>query len=336
MQPLSSASTFATSNPDELEDRLTTVFGVAGLELSDPANLNFRNNVVHLHDLALTYWTFGTPVRLKFRENPVAALGLRVRGNGATRAGVRTIAISSGIPVLVSAGQPAVFQYDADLEKRVVLVKPEALTRKLSILLGAPVSRNLEFEATEFISEEMLKGLLGLVEALESCFDDRRRLLAPLAVRQLEKTMIAQLVMTARHQFTDQLRRPPAETSPQHVKRAEEFIEANWDRPITMEALAEVTGVSARTLFRTFEKLRGYSPMAFVKKVRLDRARATLSKPNASTTVTGVAFAHGFLNPGRFAHDYWAMFGELPSETLNRVCRADIKATPDPNLGFAP
>ena len=92
--------------------------------------------------------------------------------------------------------------------------------------------------------------------------------------------MIIQFLMTVRHQVVDQLHRTPSETSPEHVKRAEEFIEANWDQPITMESLTQVTGVSARTLFRTFEKLRGYSPMAFAKKVRIDRARAILSKPN--------------------------------------------------------
>ncbi len=141
--------------------------------------------------------------------------------------------------------------------------------------------------------------------------------------------MIIQLLTTARHQFTGQLHRTPAETSPEHVKQAEEFIEANWNQPITMESLTQVTGVSARTLFRTFEKLRGYSPMAFVKKVRLDHAHTALSKPNASTTVTGEAFAHGFLNPGCFAHDYWTIFGELPSETLNRIHRTDIESILD-------
>ena len=32
--------------------------------------------------------------------------------------------------------------------------------------------------------------------------------------------------------------------------------------------------------------------------------------------VKSVALAHGFWQLGNFAHDYRAMFGELPSETL--------------------
>jgi AraC-like DNA-binding protein len=328
MQPFSTqftCATFTTSDAGQLEHRLKAQFDVAEFDLPDPAGLRFSSNMACLHDLSLSHWTFGTQVLIKFRETPFAALGLPLKGHGVTSNGTRTVPINAGTPVTVSAGQAATFQYDADLQKRVLLIKPEALKRKLSVLLGATVSRGIEFDPTEFVSREMLAGLLGLIESLAACFDDRHSYLTPLAIRQFEKAVIIQLLLTTRHQFTHQLHRTPAETSPEHVKRAEEFIEANWNQPITMESLTQVTGVSARTLFRTFEKLRGYSPMAFVKKVRLDRAHAALSKPNDLTTVTGVALAHGFLNPGRFAHDYWTMFGELPSETLNRVYRTDIK-----------
>lgn len=324
MSSLSPAAAFRTSDIDELEHRLTTEFGVTRFDLPDRAALEFRNNVVHLHDLALSVWAFGTSARIDFAESPVAALGLPVRGYGATSSGSRTVPVSVGSPILVSAGRAAGFQYGADLEKLVICVRPEALKRKLSVLLGAPVSRDIEFELSDFVSREMLSGLLGLIDALVRQFDDRRCLLAPLAIRQIEKAIVAQLLLTAHHQYSNQLQRTPPETSPDHVRRAEEFIVANWDQPITMEALAEVTGVSARTLFRTFEKLRGYSPMGFARKIKLERAYTLLSRPNDTTSVTGVALACGFSNLGRFANDYWKMFDELPSETLRRSCQGGL------------
>lgn len=321
IKPLSSASAFRTSNIDEFEHRLTTVFGVTGFQLPNPAALQFRNNVVDLQDLSLSFWTFGTSIRINFAEKAIPALGLPIQGHGATTSGKRTAPVSAGRPALVSASRPAILQYDAELEKLVVRIKPEALNRKLSVLLGAPISREIEFKLTEFTSEDMLSGLLGLIDLLVRRFDDRRCLLAPFAVRQIEKAIVTQLLLTARHQFSDQLHRTPMETSSDHVKRVEEFIEANWDQPITMEALTEVTGVSARTLFRTFEKNKGYSPMIFAKKTRLERARALLNQSNDSTSVTAVALACGFSNLGRFANDYWKMFGELPSETLRQSCQ---------------
>ncbi|MFT4159157.1 helix-turn-helix transcriptional regulator, partial [Shinella sp.] len=91
--------------------------------------------------------------------------------------------------------------------------------------------------------------------------------------------------------------------------------------PITIESLIEVSGVSARTLFRSFKRIRGYPPMFFVKKIRLERARALLGDRNAVTSVTGVALKCGFANLGQFARDYRETFGELPSETLKRSSR---------------
>ena len=156
MQPLSSASAFQTSDIDEFEHRLTTLFDVTGFQLVDPTALKFRNGVVELQDLTLSFWTFGTPIQIDFAEKAVPALGLPIRGGGATTSGKRTVAVGVGTPALVSAGRRAVLQYDAELEKLVVRIKPEALKRKLSVLLGAPISREIEFELTGFTSREML------------------------------------------------------------------------------------------------------------------------------------------------------------------------------------
>lgn len=106
------------------------------------------------------------------------------------------------------------------------------------------------------------------------------------------------------------------------IRRVQEYVEANCDQPILIESLTKVTGVSARTLFRTFQEAVGCSPMAFVKNARLERARATLIRPGVSTSVSGVALACGFSNLGHFANDYRCTFGELPSETLKRSRRA--------------
>lgn len=318
MQPLSPSSGFCTSDIDELGRRLTTIFGATSFELANPTDLRFRNNVVHLHDLALSSWTFGTPVQISFAEMSVAALVLPIRGRGATTSGRRTVPVSAGSPALVSAGRPAAFRYDAGLEKLVVCIRREALKRELSMLLGAPISREIEFELTGFTSGEMLSGLLGLIDTLVRQFDDRRSLLAPLAIRQIERAIIVQILLTVRHQFSDQLHRTPPETSSGYIKRAEEFIEANWNQLITVGRLTEVTGVSARTLFRIFGKHRGYSPMTFARKIKLERAHTLLDQADDNTSVTGVAFTCGFSNLGRFANDYWKMFGELPSETLRQ------------------
>lgn len=134
--------------------------------------------------------------------------------------------------------------------------------------------------------------------------------------KQLAQTLRAPL-QPADHD--DPLRRRPAAIAPWQVRRAEKYIEANWHRPIDAQDLAAATGASERSLFRAFRQARGYSPMEFVKRLRLRQAQRMLKFPEAATTVTTVALACGFGDLGRFSRDYRASFGELPSRALARA-----------------
>ena len=133
---------------------------------------------------------------------------------------------------------------------------------------------------------------------------------------ELEQTLMVYFLIANRHNYSHLLYGDPVAPAPWQVRRAEEFIEANWNQPITIEALASVTGASVRSIFKAFRESRGYSPMTFLKKIRLERARDMLRTGDAQTSVTGVALACGFHNLGHFARDYRDCFGELPSETL--------------------
>ena len=62
--------------------------------------------------------------------------------------------------------------------------------------------------------------------------------------------------------------------------------------------------------------------MAFVKDVRLRRAREMLNDAEPGATVTAVAYRCGYQNHGYFAREYRARFGESPSTTLARSRRA--------------
>jgi len=127
--------------------------------------------------------------------------------------------------------------------------------------------------------------------------------------------------MSCRNNFSEVLEQEAPSAAAQQVRRAEEYIEAHWNEPITVERLAALTNVSVRSLYLAFERGRGYSPKAFVKMVRLRKARDTL-RDAAADTVTATALAHGFHNLGHFARDYRLMFGETPSQTLARARRA--------------
>jgi AraC-like DNA-binding protein len=115
------------------------------------------------------------------------------------------------------------------------------------------------------------------------------------------------------------LQRPASRAAPYYVKRAEEFAQLHAHRPIRLDDLVAVSGVSARALFAGFRRFRGMGPMAYLKGIRLDRVRESLAAADGANTVSAAARAVGFTHMGNFAKDYRRRFGETPSQTLRRT-----------------
>jgi transcriptional regulator GlxA family with amidase domain len=77
--------------------------------------------------------------------------------------------------------------------------------------------------------------------------------------------------------------------------------------------------MSVRGLHAAFQRELGVSPMAHLRRLRLDHARAELLHGSARTMqISDVAMRWGLFHPSRFARQYQDRFGELPSETLRR------------------
>lgn len=316
--PLFRYPVIRTSRVEELEHEIVDIYGASSFDVEDPTGLDVRGNFVRLRDTCLGFGAIGGVAKIHFPESDFARLQFPLRGQGATRCGNRTVEVNANRPSLTSAGRPTVLHYGADFEHLFLRVKSESMERKLSVLLGMPLRNNIEFELSDFSSQARLAGMRRLIDLIVAQLGDEESVLVPAAVAELEQAMIVQLLFAGRHNYGDLLEQTPREAAPTHVRRVEAYIEANWNGPIMIESLAEVCGVSARTLFRTFEKARGCSPMTFVKKVRLEHARRMLSTPDETTSVSQIALACGFSNLGHFASAYRSTFGELPSQTLSR------------------
>jgi AraC-like DNA-binding protein len=105
------------------------------------------------------------------------------------------------------------------------------------------------------------------------------------------------------------------------VESARQYIDAHASEPIRFGDLADRFDVGLRALQVGFKKQLGCTLTEYLFRRRLDLARARLSAPTATMTVTAVALECGFVNVGAFADRYRRAFGELPSQTLRRVVR---------------
>ena len=79
----------------------------------------------------------------------------------------------------------------------------------------------------------------------------------PLMIAAFEQALIVGYLYSNIHSYSSLLNTKCAAGAPWQVRRAIEYIEENWNQPITIEALASVSGSSARSLFATFRQSRG-------------------------------------------------------------------------------
>jgi AraC-like DNA-binding protein len=110
----------------------------------------------------------------------------------------------------------------------------------------------------------------------------------------------------------------PGWVPPANVRRAAGFIDAMADRPITLDQIAVVAGVTGRSLQYAFRRYYGTTPMGYLRQVRLDRSHAQLlaADPADGTTVAAVARQWGWANPAHFAAAYRERFAVSPGHTL--------------------
>ncbi|MFD7713756.1 helix-turn-helix transcriptional regulator [Streptomyces sp. NPDC059786] len=105
---------------------------------------------------------------------------------------------------------------------------------------------------------------------------------------------------------------------PATVRRAVAFIDEHAPRDLSVADIAEAAHVSIRTLQCAFRRHLDTTPMNHLRRVRLAHAHADLlaADPASGVTVTAIATRWGFLQPGRFAAAYRAVYGRPPHQTL--------------------
>jgi AraC-like DNA-binding protein len=119
------------------------------------------------------------------------------------------------------------------------------------------------------------------------------------------------------------------------IKRFEEVMAANCDRPMYLADICAAVGASERTLRASCEECLGMGPIRYLWLRRMHLARrALLGADPATTTVTQIATAFGFWELGRFSVSYQALFGEPPSASLHKP-PGSFKATQASPFSFA-
>ena len=83
---------------------------------------------------------------------------------------------------------------------------------------------------------------------------------------------------------------------------------------MTLAEAAVCAGCSERALQLAFRRYRDMTPMAVLRRIRLEAARAALAGADRPPSIREIAAIYRFTNPSRFARRFKELFGQSPSE----------------------
>ena len=199
----------------------------------------------------------------------------------------------------------------------IIRIDAARLHGRLSQSIERPVTQRVKFSSPGGSVPSGVRFAGELVRAARSYFnaDGGPQAIAPDIVQSLQDAVIFAMLKEIPHNYSVYLARRHAGPSPRHVRRAIEYIHANATAALGLADIATAARVSIRTLQAGFAKFKGFTPMAYVKRVRLEGAHADLRTAGAEQSIADIARRWGFSHLGQFARDYRMAFGKTPSET---------------------
>jgi AraC-like DNA-binding protein len=205
-------------------------------------------------------------------------------------------------------------------------IAADTLRRKLSAFLGVDrVRLDLRQPASAGLSRALLReSVLDFAKQLDSVDP---QFLPALLAHSIDEISLG--ILTNLNEQVLEAERSPAAPSAVQLGRVEEYIFANYAKPLTVETLAHVSSVSGRSVFRHFLSRYGCTPHDYLETVRLDMARARLPAYRDRGPVTSIALRCGFPSLNHFVQAYRKRFGEHPSPMLGR---ASIIPMPRPRV----
>lgn len=104
---------------------------------------------------------------------------------------------------------------------------------------------------------------------------------------------------------------PPTDHGDAMVREAQDWLHANLTRYNPVDAVVARCGVPARTFKRRFGRATGYTPIAYVQRLRVEEAKRRLER--SSEAVDEIGWAVGYEDPAFFRRLFKRLTGVSPA-----------------------
>lgn len=247
-------------------------------------------------------------------------VNLTLHGNTAVEQGGQSAVTEGGLGgVVLDPESPFRVRWSPDAIQYAIKIPRHSLERQIEAFTGRPLTRSVRFQLGFGLDTP---NAIGMMKAITHLRDELSRsggaATHPLVRAQLEDYVISNMLTVMSHDFSEDIASPQRAVSRKHVQVALDYIDAHLGEAITVADVAVATFVSVRALQNGFREELGLSPTQYIRARRLEHAHDDLLVASIDTCVQDVAYRWGYSHMGRFAEQFKARFGKLPSSMLPR------------------
>jgi AraC-like DNA-binding protein len=246
-------------------------------------------------------------------------VALVVQGAKHVTLGTQGFAFSAGDSLLITADVPTISRITrasiAAPYYSIVLELDPAIIAELSVEMKAVRASNDAPVRVDPTDAEIADAALRLMRLLDR----------PASVPVLQAQLVREMhywLLEGRHGSAIRLLGWP-DGHLQRVGRAVAVLRAEFTRPLPVERLAAVAGMSPSSFHQHFRAITSLSPLQFQKQLRLIEARRLML--SEGVTASNAAFAVGYESVPQFTREYGRMFG-LPPVRDTRAAKGAARA----------
>ena len=252
-------------------------------------------------------------------SRPLVALVLQ--GSKHVAMGTQAFAFAAGDSLLITADVPTVSQ----ITRASVAAPYVSLVLELDLAVIADLAAQMK--AVHVADQSPVRVEPTDAEVADAALRLMRLLDRPASVPVLQAQLVREMhywLLAGRHgSAIRRLGWPDGHA--RRVARAVAVLRTEFARPLRVERLAAVAGMSPSSFHQHFRAVTSLSPVRFQKQLRLIEARRLMVSEGASAS--RAAFAVGYESVSQFTREYGRMFGLPPLR--------DSKAVRDEALGAA-
>ena len=309
-----------THDLDESRQVMGALWGKHEVEIIGRVPFETTVNHVEIGQTGLTFVRCPTPLRVRCTlGGGRCTVFLPEEGRSLHRINAESAVAAPGSAVILVPGQDV--QMDSEAVRLLALDFPAARVEQALMARRLPRAGFEQWARRRDLTSPVGAALLSLTRwAAREADPPGAPLTGGTTAEHLDQTLFSLFLDSLAEPF------PPADAPGPLLGRMrlgdlDGWIHANLQQPLSVDALAMRAGVSSRAVQLAFRHYHQCTPMAFVRRARLNRIRQELLARGDAATVTEIAMKFGFFHMGHFSGAYRRAFGEPPSETVRRLRR---------------